>query len=339
MRELLRELTALPGVSGREEQVREFIIRQIEGHCAWQVDPLGNLLVEKKGSRPAAHRVQFSAHMDEVGFLITYLEEDGTLRFDAVGGVDARIAAGKPVLVGQALLPGVIGVKPIHLLSKEERAKAPQLEDLAIDIGCTSRAEAEALVQPGEPVVFLSDFTPYGEGFLKAKALDDRAGCALLIRMIQSELPYDCLFSFTVQEETGCTGGRTAAYTLRPEIAVAVETTTAGDLAGAEGRDRVCRLGAGPVVSFMDRGTVYDAGLYRRIFRLAAERQIPCQAKEKIAGGNESRSLQTAAAGARVAAVSLPCRYLHSPGDVIQEADLESTYRLLMAMAEDFCGA
>ena len=137
----------------------------------------------------------------------------------------------------------------------------------------------------------------YGEGRVAGRALDDRAGCAMLLAMIREELPCDCCFSFTVQEEVGCFGGKTAAYTLRPDIAVAVETTTAGDLAGVPEERKVCRLGQGPVVSFMDRGTIYTYDLYKKVRALADENGIPNQTKEGVFGGNESRSLMTAAGG------------------------------------------
>ena len=269
LKKLLETLTALRGISGREDAVREAILAEIKDHCeSWTVDNLGNLLVEKKGRARAAKRVQFSAHMDEVGFIVTYIEEDGTLRFTPVGGVMASVTAARPVLVGANALPGIIGTKPIHLMEKSEHEEYAKTSDMAIDIGASSREEAQKLVKVGDMVTFAGGFTPMGD-LVRAKAIDDRAGCALLIKLIQSDLPYDCCFSFTVQEETGCAGAKAAAYSLAPELAVAVEGTTAGDIPGAPAHKVVCRVGKGPVVSFMDKGTIYTRELYDAAFAAA----------------------------------------------------------------------
>ena len=195
-------------------------------------------------------------------------------------------------------------------------------------------AEAEKLVSLGDMVTFTGPVLHYGEGRVAGRALDDRAGCAMLLAMIREELPCDCCFSFTVQEEVGCFGGKTAAYTLRPDIAIAVETTTAGDLAGVPEEKKVCRLGNGPVVSFMDRGTIYTYDLYKKVRALADENGIPNQTKEAVCGGNESRSLMTAAGGSEVLAISIPSRYLHSPACVADEKDIENTLELLRLLPE-----
>ena len=183
-------------------------------------------------------------------------------------------------------------------------------------------------------VTFTGPVVHYGEGRVAGRALDDRAGCAMLLAMIREELPCDCCFSFTVQEEVGCFGGKTAAYTLRPDIAIAVETTTAGDLAGVPEEKKVCRLGNGPVVSFMDRGTIYTYDLYKKVRALADAHNIPNQTKEAVCGGNESRSLMTAAGGSEVLAISIPSRYLHSPACVADEKDIENTLELLRLLPE-----
>lgn len=327
--DIIKEITQLPGAPGDEGLVASAIIEKIKGHCDYKIDPLGNVLVFKEGRQRPKKRLLLSAHMDEVGFLITYIEEDGLLRIATAGGIDPLVTVGKRVLVGKSAIPGVIGLKPIHLLEKDETDKLPKAEELLIDIGAVDKKQAEALVSIGDRAVFQSDFIEFGDGFIKAKALDDRAGCALLIELICGTLEYDCYFAFTVQEENGCIGGITAAYSVEPDIGIAVETTTAGDIALAPDHKKVCRLGAGPVVSFMDRGTVYDMGLFKEAMRLSAQTGIPCQSKQGVFGGNESRSVQTARGGARVLAVSMPCRYLHSPSCVLSVSDIESTLRLL----------
>ncbi len=329
---LIERLSALPGVSGDEDAVRSAIIHEIDGIAPWRVDALGNLIVEKKGKKTPKNKLLFSAHMDEVGLIITAAESSGMLRFATVGGIHTAALIGKPVRIGTDGITGVIGTKAVHLQSGEERDKLPKLEDLYLDIGADSKEEALEKVRLGDRAVFDSSFLCFGEDCIMGKALDDRAGCTLLIEMIRSELEYDCAFSFTVQEETGTAGAKTAAYQLQPEIAIAVETTTASDIPDVGEHKTVCQVGGGPVVSFMDKGTIYDQELYRLAMETAREHGILAQPKAGVYGGNEARSLQTAAAGARVLAISLPCRYLHSPACMLKQSDINGTRELLMAL-------
>ncbi len=332
--ETIKQLSEIPGVSGCEEQVRYAILNLIEGHCIYKVDALGNVLAFKKGRREPNHKLLLSAHMDEVGLIITYAEEDGLLRFSPVGGIDKRVIVGRSVQIGDVY--GVIGMKALHMRSTEEKDKVVESDKLTIDIGANSREEALAVVSLGDRAVFTSQFAPFGDGFLRGRALDDRAGCALLVELIESELEYDTHFAFTVQEETGTTGAKTAAAQVEPEIAIAVETTTAGDIPGTDPSKTVCGLKKGPVLSFMDKGTIYDRTLYQKALAVAEEKGIPCQIKAGVYGGNEARSVQVAGNGARVLAVSLPCRYLHTPSCVLHESDIRETARLLPALIGAF---
>ena len=230
--DLTRELCALPGISGDEGKVAKYITESIKGYCEYKIDPLGNVIAYKSGCNPAAKKLMLNAHMDEVGFSVSFINGDGTLKIHPVGGVDAAVTVGRRVLVGEGLIHGVVGTAPIHLMDSAAREKGVKMDDLYIDIGAENKEEAEKLVKPGDSVTFEPDFTRLGDGYIMGKALDDRAGCALLIKLIQSELPCDCVFAFTVQEEIGCVGAKAAAYTVQPDISIVVETTTAGDLAG-----------------------------------------------------------------------------------------------------------
>lgn len=338
MEQMLKNLELLgdlPGVSGCEDPVRDAILGQIEDHCeSWQVDALGNLLVHKKGAAPAAQRLLLTAHMDEVGFIVTHIEEDGLLRFAAVGGIDSRVVVGKAVEVGPRRLYGVIGSKAVHLQEEKEKDEALKLDKLFIDIGATCAETAGEHVRVGDRAVFYAPFLELGDQRVLGRAFDDRAGCALLVELIRSELPCDCHFAFTVQEETGCTGAVAAGYSVDPDIAIVVEATTASDIAGVPPEKAVCRLGGGPVISFMDKGAVYDRGLVRLVLDTAGKHGIPVQVKEGVYGGNESRSIQTARDGVRTVAVSLPCRYLHSPSNVLQAGDITHTRDLLFRLIE-----
>lgn len=332
----LETLCELCGTSGREHDVRTYILEQLAAYHlpegAVCVDRLGNVLVHKKGASAAKRRVMFSAHMDEVALMITYIHEDGSLAFDMVGGVNAAAVIGRQVQVGRNRIPGVIGCKPVHLLSKDERTKPADMHSLFCDIGTATKAETEALVRPGDIIYFCGDPQDFGSGSLRAKAIDDRFGCTLLLELIGKDLPYDTDFAFVVQEEVGLRGAGVAAAQLDPEIAVIFEATTAADLAGSTGSDRCCELGRGAVISYMDGRTVYDKALYDLAVQLCEQNGIAWQTKTKIAGGNDAGAIQSAGKGARVLAVSVPCRYLHSPISVIRKADAESCEKLADAL-------
>lgn len=331
----LEELTALSGISGREDAVRDYIRRVVEASpakTAVTVDPLGNLLVRVTGEQRAAKTVMFEAHMDEVGMIVTGITDDGYLRFANVGGIDDKVLAGRCVMVnGHA---GVLGCKAVHHCDKDERAKPIAADKLLIDIGADTREQAASVVAVGDAVTFMSELTPLSGGRFKAKALDDRAGCALLLSLLEETPPYDITLAFTVQEEVGLRGAAVATYTVQPEISVTVEATTASDIVGTPAGKEVCVVGKGAVLSFMDGRTMYDKALYDEITALAAQRGIAVQPKTVVAGGNDAGAIQVAAHGTRVAAVSLPCRYIHSPSCVLDEADIEAARQLLLALAE-----
>ena len=332
----LKTLCGLCGTSGREHAVRAYILDALKQTGlpadAVTVDRLGNVLVHKKGASAAKHKVMFSAHTDEVALMATYIYEDGTLAFDTVGGVSAAAVIGRQVQVGKDRICGVIGCKPVHLLSKDARTKPAEMHSLFCDIGTGSKAETEALVKPGDIIYFCGDAQDFGSGSLRAKAIDDRFGCAVLLELIGSNLPYDTDFAFVVQEEVGLRGAGVAAAQLDPDIAVIFEATTAADLAGSEGSDRCCELGRGAVISYMDGRTVYDKELYDLAVRICEENRIPWQTKTKIAGGNDAGAIQSAGRGARVLAVSVPCRYLHAPLSVIRFSDADACEKLADAL-------
>lgn len=330
----LKELCMLPGASGRESAVRNYLLKELEKlplpDCLVQVDRLGNLIVQKQGRRSDVPRIMVAAHMDEVAMMVTDITADGALRFGAVGGIDPVAMIGRQVRVGTDGIPGVIGACPIHRLSAEQRKHPPKTDELAVDIGAGSREEAEKYVSLGDVITFAPEFHAFGDGKIAAKALDDRYGCSLLLSLLREELPCDLTVVFTVQEEVGLRGAAVAANAVKPHIAVVLETTTAADLPDSE--NPVCRLGGGAVISYMDGRTVYDAALYRLAVELCEARGIPWQTKTKIAGGNDAGAIQNS--GARVLAVSVPCRYLHSPLCVMQESDADACNALLHALLE-----
>ncbi|MDR0491595.1 MAG: M42 family peptidase [Oscillospiraceae bacterium] len=325
----LKNLCALSGVSGNEDEVRDYILSRVNG-CSDDVtvDSMGNVIVYKKGDRVPAKKIMLCAHMDEVGVIVTRITDDGYLKFAMIGGVDSRVIAGKAVVFGRDRVFGVIGCKAAHLVKGKERDKTVDVEDLFIDIGAKNREEAEKFVSIGDAGAFEGEAREFGDGFLKAKAIDDRFGCAVLLALIESRLPVDCIFAFTVQEEVGLRGACPAAYRASPDIALIVEATTAADLPSVSDNKKVCRVGSGAVVPFMDKGTIYDRELYGTIINIAEKNEIPWQTKNVVAAATDGASVQRSRMGVKTAAIAAPVRNLHSPSCVVKISDMEAVSRL-----------
>lgn len=329
----LEALSRLCAASGREAAVRDYICAEIEQIGLHPTcDRMGNVLVSKQGATRAKHKLLLTAHMDEVAMMVTAIHKDGTLAVGMVGGISTAAVVGRQVRVGRAGICGVMGTKPVHHLDADARGKAIRPTELAVDIGAENQAEAQQHVRLGDVVYFPPAYQPFGDGCIAAKALDDRFGCTLLLELLRSDLPYDTEFAFLVQEEVGLRGAQVAANAIQPELAIIFEATTAADVAGCNNADAVCRLGSGAVISYMDGHTIYDAQLYDLAVETAEHAGIPWQTKTKIAGGNDAGSIQSAAGGVRVLAISVPCRYLHSPLCVIRESDANACIDLAKAM-------
>ncbi|MDO4742710.1 MAG: M42 family metallopeptidase [bacterium] len=333
MKDLIKQLCGLNGVSGREGSVSDYIFEQIKDYADVNIDTMGNIIAFKKGKKSAGKRIMVDAHIDEVGFIITSVDERGMCKFSTVGGIDIGVMCGKRVLINDSIA-GVISSKPIHMLDADQRKKMPKPEDLYIDIGAESRQEALQYVNPGDVAVFDAGFYECGE-MMVGKALDDRVGCAVLINLIKQKSEYDFYATFTVQEEVGLRGAKTAAYSVDPDSAIILETTTAADIAGVADNETVCRVGSGAVISFMDRSTLYDRGYYDMAFEVADRNNIKCQAKSAVAGGNNAGAVHSSRSGVRTVALSLPCRYIHSQSCAASYSDVEALYNLAKAMIEE----
>ena len=327
----LEALCALPGVSGDEGAVRDYILNAVRPYAEPMVDAMGNVIVRKKGARGTGKTVLLAAHMDEVGFIVTFITGEGFLKFAAVGGIDPRILPGTKLLIGPRAVPGVVGMKPVHLTSAEERKRASEIEELHIDIGASSAEAARELVSVGNTAYFDSPAFTMGDSFT-AKALDDRIGCAVLLELIAEDLPIDVRFAFTVQEEVGCRGALTASFQVQPDVALILEGTTAADLPGVPADRQVCRLDGGVVVPFMDNGTIYDRALCGLVTATADRLGIPWQTKHVIAGGTDASSVQRSGAGARVAVLAAPVRNLHTGWNAAGVRDMEHLLALTRAV-------
>ncbi len=329
----LEELCQLNGASGDETRVRDFIISHISADEV-TTDNLGNLIVFKKGRKTPKNKIMYAAHIDEVGFMITDISDEGFLSFGAVGGINPAVVLGRALKLENGAY-GVVGTKAIHQQSKNERKNMPGIDELYLDIGASSKEEAEKLAPRGSYAYFDTDFFEFGDGFIKGKAIDDRAGCLVMMDMINGDPEYDAWYAFTVQEEIGTRGAKAATFSIAPDIAFVLETTTACDISGVSGAKKVCELGKGAVVSYMDKGTVYDKALYALAFETATSNNFPVQTKTLIAGGNDGGSIHISRGGVRTCAISVPCRYLHSPSCVIKESD----YRAVRDLAEKMLSA
>ncbi len=336
MLDLLKQLCELDGTSGREAAVRDFIISKLNG-APCRVDAMGNLIVEVKGRQPAKNKVMLCAHMDEVGVIATFIKADGTVKFTTVGGISPAVLLGRQVRFESGAV-GVIGVKPVHLCGEEEKNALPGVPEMHIDLGADSREEAEKLISVGDTAVFTSEYTEMGDKLL-SKAIDDRAGCAIMLDMIRRGVEYDTTFCFNTQEEVGLRGSGVSAFSVDPDYAIVLEATTAADIIDAPEEKQVCVLGRGAAVSFMDNATVYDPALFKKAFEIAAENNIRIQPKTMVAGGNDAGSVHKSRAGVRTITVNVPCRYIHSASCVCDKNDVLEARQLAEKLGEAFAMA
>ncbi len=334
LRRLLSRLSDARGVSGDEREVRA-VLREELGELAEgaKVDALGNLLVTRRfPGKGTPVRVMLAAHMDEVGLMVTHLDKSGRLRFAPVGGIDLRILPALPVLVGPDRVPGVIGLETVYREDTAEQPGPPRLRDLTIDIGCPSREEAGRWVKVGDRVTFATAAREFGDGLVLAKALDNRAGCAVLVELLKGNYPgVELAAAFTVQEEVGLRGARVAAHALAPDVGLALEGTVCADLPGVDEASHVTRLGAGPALSLMDAASVANRSMVEVLTDTARHLGIPYQFRRFAAGGNDAGAISLALEGVPTASVSVPCRYIHGPAAVAAIEDVAAAIRLVSA--------
>ena len=330
MLEILRELCTLDAVSGDEAAVRDYIINKIKNHCEYKIDPLGSIIAFKKGKKTPAKKVMLDAHMDEVGLIITYITDDGFLKFSAVGGIDTSVLMFRRVKVNG--INGVISGKPIHLISADERKKLPDPHSLYIDIGASSKEDALKLVSPGDRAVICGEYTDAGDK-IKSKALDDRIGCAVLISMLLKEAEYDFYAVFSVQEEVGLRGAKAAAYSIAPEYALAVDVTDTGDTPECE--KMAVKLGGGAAVKVMDRSIICDPDVRSTLIELAKRGKIPYQLEVMCDGGTDAGAIHISRGGVKTGGVSIPTRYIHSPSEAASLRDIDACIDLLCAFCEN----
>ncbi len=334
---LLEQLSNARGVSGNEAEVRQIIVDAVRERVdEYRIDTLGNLIACKRGvgrgSRRGAPRVMVAAHMDEVGLLITHVDNDGRLRFAKVGGIDDRVLLSKVFLIGKDSVPGVIGAIPPHKTEARDRDKVIHADDMTLDIGAKSKEDALDAIHIGDYATFATDFSRLGDNVVRGKALDDRTGCSLLVDLLTMDYPFDLYGVFTVQEEVGVRGARVAAYSVNPDLAFVLESTVCDDSPKEKDVSPTTRMGYGPAITIADRTTVSDKRLVELLTRTATENKIPFQFKGPLVGGTDAARIHLARGGIPTAAVSVPTRYIHSPAALLSLTDYENA-RLVMAQA------
>lgn len=326
---LLEKLCNALAVSGDEGEVRKIVLEETRPYAdEVKVDALGNVLVTKKGRGRERLRVMLDAHMDEVGFMLVAEEGEGLYRFETVGGIDVRHLVGKQVWVGKEHLPGVIGAKPIHLMTPEERERKPSLDSLRIDLGPSGRAKV------GDRATFATKFQRRGAA-LFAKAIDDRIGVATLIELLRNAPEHlDLCLAFAVQEEIGLRGAKVAAHYFAPDLAFAIDSTPANDLPTFDGRENTVyntRLGYGPAIYIADGSMLHDRRLVQFLQSVAEKENIPYQFRQPGGGGTDAGAIQRALEGIPAVSISVPHRYTHSPISLALVEDWKNTLRLLHA--------
>ena len=333
--DLLKKLTEASGIPGHEGEVRAIITKALKGHVdGIRTDHLGNLIARRAGKGPI---VAIAAHMDEIGFIVSYIEkESGFLRIHPLGGFDPRTLLAQRVAVhsSEGDLVGCIGSKPIHILTDEDKKKPVELKDLFVDLGMPADQVREK-VAVGDTVTLRQDFLTYGD-VVSGKALDDRIGIYVGIEAIKRAKRVTCDLAFigTTQEEVGLRGARVAGFAVKPKIGIALDSTLAVDVPGVSGAEQVTQLGKGVAIKLTDSASISHPGLVRAMRRLAEKKKIPYQMEILPRGGTDAGALQMAQEGAAVVTLSIPCRYVHSVVETAHRSDVEAAIKLLAAFLE-----
>lgn len=336
---MLEKLTNAFGVSGADEEVKKIILDEITPYCD-NIEILkdGNIIAFKKGKNKMDKKVMISAHTDEVGFMVKDITKEGYLELCEVGGIDSRILLSKKVFVGDNKIPGIIGIKAVHMTTKEEREKTVDIEKLYVDIGAESYEEAIKYVERGDYIAFDSKYTKLSDTRVKAKALDDRTGVAILIELLKRDAEYDFYAVFNSLEEIGLKGAMTASYCVNPDIALILEGTTCSDVSGTDEYNQSTKLGEGVALSICDGASCSSPELNSYILKLAKDNDIKLQFKRTNKGGNDAGAVQLAKDGVQTAVLSVPLRYIHSPVSVMDLRDYESANKLVSKFIDNIGG-
>ncbi len=338
--EFLKKLSDLPGVPGREERVRDLILKEAKGlFDETHVDAMGNLICRKKpgkqaGKKPAP-KVLLCCHIDEIGFYVRAIDDKGRLRIQNVGGFDTRNLFARRVLVqGRKDLLGVMNPagRPIHMASEEEKKKIPEIGEFYVDL-FLSKEEVDKLVRVGDPVTLVQTCEEIGD-VVTGKCLDNRVASYVAInaiRQVGKKSGYDVYYAATVQEEVGLRGAGPATFGIEPDVAIAVDTTLACDTPGIDPVDSITQLGKGVGIKVLDGGSISHRGLLDEFVALAEKKKIPYQLEILPRGSTDAAAMQRAGAGCKTITLSVPTRYIHTICETVHKTDVQGTIDLLAA--------
>jgi putative aminopeptidase FrvX len=331
--ELLKELTEAIAPPGFEGEVRDICRRELEPIVdEIKVDAMGNLIAVKRGTlKKGKKKIMLAGHMDEIGFLVRFIDDNGFLRLNPAGGFDPKTLIAKRVVVmGKTKqLIGLIGTKPIHIMNDEEKKKLPTLDDLFVDLGLTAEEVAEE-VEIGTPVTLYQPFMQWGD-IATGKAMDNRVSMWVIIRALQwTKAPkHDVYAVMTCQEEIGIRGATVAAYGVDPDVGVAIDVTLACDVPGVDKKDHITKLGKGVAIKVMDSASISHPGLVKKFRALAEKEPLLYQLEILPRGGTDARGIQMAREGKPAITLSVPTRYVHSVVETLNINDLDGTAALL----------
>ncbi len=340
--ELLKEITDVAGVSGYEDEVRKVIKKHLKDITEIEYDNLGSIICKKvgKSERP---KIMLAGHTDEIGFMVRFITDDGFIKFSTLGGWWNQVMLAQRVIIKtfKGDVYGIIGSKPPHILSDEERNRVVDRKDMFIDVGAENakQAEEEFGIRPGDPIVPFSPFQVMnnGKSYL-AKAWDDRVGCALFIDVIKNlvneEHPNTVYGVGTVQEEVGLRGARTSAWAIQPDIGIALEVGIASDVPGGKKEESMQKLGKGPALLLYDSSMIPHIKLRNFIIDLAKEREIPLQLDVMERGGTDAGTIHINMRGVPSVVIGVPCRYIHSHSGIINRDDYDNTVKLIIEIVK-----
>lgn len=327
MKSLIQTLTQIPGPSGYEHEIRAAIEKEIAAYVDdYRIDALGNLIARKGSANTNGVKIMLSAHMDEIGVIASHIDENGFVRFTNIGGVYPRNCVGAHVRFLNGTR-GVIGLERVHSASE-----VPPLAKMYIDVGASSREKCP--VQVGDVAVFERVFLDLGDR-LVSKAMDDRISVAILVETLRrlENTPHQVYFVFSTQEEIGTRGAATAAYGVNPDIGLAVDVTLSGDT--PKGIKMEVHLGKGPAIKVRDGGMLADPRVVDWMTRTAEGADIPYQREVLLGGTTDARSIQVTRAGVPAGCLSVPCRYVHTPSEMVDYRDVQQSVDLLLALLEN----
>ena len=340
MKKLLEKLSNAPGISGFEDEIRKIIFNELDGVVdEIKIDEMGNLIAVKNGDLNGK-KIMLAAHMDEIGLMVRYIDSEGFVKFSKIGGINDQMLLNQDIYIqtSDGDVNGVIGSKPPHKIKKSERDKVVEHDKMFIDIGAANKEEALKMVQIGDPIIIKQNFQDLGNSLVKGKALDNRAGCAVLVEVLKRVNSSATIYGVgTVQEEVGLKGAKTSAFRINPDMAFALDVTIAGDHPGIKNEEAPSKLGEGPTIVLADQsgdGIITNPKIKELLITVAEKENIPFQLEVSEGGTTDGTAIHLTRQGIPTGVISPPSRYIHTPVSVVNMEDIENTVKLIVAVLD-----